>query len=104
MAMVIAKRGQSVIKVSMNAYNAIFKNKGYNIVGEQKTRKPNKTDNIIVDEPETNEPDIESIPISEMNKEQLMEYAEIHGIDTSSAKNVRDARRIIQEAVRESKM
>ena len=30
-----------------------------------------------------------------------MKYAEEHGIDTSSAKNVGEARKIIQKAIRE---
>ena len=41
---------------------------------------------------------------SEMSKEQLAEYAKEHNIDTSSARNVREARQIIQKAIREAKM
>ena len=39
-----------------------------------------------------------------MNKEQLMEYAKEHGIDTSKARNVREARQIIQKVIREKNM
>ena len=46
----------------------------------------------------------EETPISEMNKEQLMEYAKEHGIDTSKARNVREARQIIQKVIREKNM
>ena len=35
-----------------------------------------------------------------MNKEQLAEYAKGHGIDTSNARNGREARQIIQKAIR----
>ena len=42
--------------------------------------------------------------ISEMNKEQLMRFAKVHNINTKSAKNVAEARRIIQRAVKEAKL
>ena len=47
---------------------------------------------------------LRKIPISEMNKEQLMRFAKVHNINTKSAKNVAEARRIIQRAVKEAKM
>ena len=105
MAMVIAVRGKNVVKVSRKAYETMFKKRGYRILDE----KPEQ-DRLNVDfdeeseEQEEHEQEIETIPISEMNKEQLAEYAKEHSIDTSSARNVREARQIIQKAIRESKM
>jgi hypothetical protein len=111
MAMVIAVRGKNVIKVSRKAYETMFKKRGYRILDE----KPEQ-DRLNVDfeeeseeqeeeqEQEEHEQEIETIPISEMNKEQLAEYAKEHNIDTSGARNVREARQIIQKAIREAKM
>lgn len=105
MAMVIAVRGKNAVKVSRKAYETMFKKRGFRILNE----KPEQ-DRLNVDfeeeseEHEQEEQEIETIPISEMNKEQLAEYAKEHNIDTSSARNVREARQIIQKAIRESKM
>jgi hypothetical protein len=108
MAMVTAKRGQHVVKVSKHSYETLFRNKGYRIVGEEEA-KP-ETDMIDTGEFEEEAEEaeevheVETIPISEMNKEQLAEYAKEHNIDTSGARNVREARQIIQKAIREAKM
>ncbi len=105
MAMVIAVRGKNAVKVSRKAYETMFKKRGFKILNEEQ-----KQDRLNVDfeeeseEHEQEEQEIETIPISEMNKEQLAEYAKEHNIDTSSARNVREARQIIQKAIRESKM
>lgn len=105
MAMVIAVRGKNAVKVSRKAYETMFKKRGFRILNE----KPEQ-DRLNVDfeeeseEHEQEEQETETIPISEMNKEQLAEYAKEHNIDTSSARNVREARQIIQKAIRESKM
>lgn len=105
MAMVIAVRGKNVVKVSKKAYDTMFKKRGYRILNEEQEQ-----DRLNVDfeeeseEQEQEEQEIETIPISEMNKEQLAEYAKEHNIDTSSARNVREARQIIQKAIRESKL
>ena len=56
-----------------------------------------------VDETEQND-ELETTPISEMNKSQLAEYAKKHNIDTTSATNVKDARKIIQSAIQQAKM
>lgn len=108
MAMVIIKRGKSVYKVSRKTYESQFKEKGFEIV-EQETSE--NEDDVMeeqkereIEEVEKEQEELEKVPISEMNKEQLIEYAEKHNIDTSNAKNVREARQIIQKAVRESKM
>lgn len=100
MAMVTARRGQHTIKVSKHSYETLFRNKGYRIVEDEKDMDAEQT----VDYGEPNEQEVETVPISEMNKEQLAEYAKEHNIDTSGARNVREARQIIQKAIREEKM
>ncbi len=100
MAMVIARRGQHTVKVSKRSYETLFRNKGYRIVEDEKDMDAEQT----VDYGEPEEQEVETVPISEMNKEQLAEYAKEHNIDTSGARNVREARQIIQKAIREAKM
>lgn len=94
--------GKSTIKVSMNQYEKTYKKKGYVIV-EEETKVVEETKELEELE-ETNEVDVDSIPISDMNKEQLMLYAKKHNINTKGAKNVTEARKMIQKAVRDSKM
>jgi hypothetical protein len=100
MAMVTARRGQHTVKVSKRSYETLFRNKGYRIVEDEKDMDAEQT----VDYGEPEEQEVETVPISEMNKEQLAEYAKEHNIDTSGARNVREARQIIQKAIREAKM
>lgn len=100
MAMVTARRGQHTVKVSKRSYETLFRNKGYRIVEDEKDMDAEQT----VDYGEPEEQEVGTVPISEMNKEQLAEYAKEHNIDTSGARNVREARQIIQKAIREAKM
>lgn len=100
MAMVTARREKHTIKVSKHSYETLFRNKGYRIVEDEKDMDVEQT----VDYGEPEEQEVETVPISEMNKEQLAEYAKEHNIDTSGARNVREARQIIQKAIREAKM
>lgn len=100
MAMVNIMKGEHTVKVSRNSYETMFKKNGYVIVDETKQN----IDDIIEDEQIEEDDSVDTIPISEMNKEQLAEYATKHNIDTSKAKNVREARQIIQKAIQQSKM
>lgn len=105
MAMVTARRGQHTVKVSKRSYETLFKNKGYRIVEDEKDMDVEQMYvEQTVDYGEPEEQEVETVPISEMNKEQLAEYAKEHNIDTSGARNVREARQIIQKAIREAKM
>lgn len=105
MAMVTARRGQHTVKVSKHSYETLFRKRGYKLVNEEvETNIPDMDAEQVVDYEESKEQEIETIPISEMNKEQLAEYAKEHNIDTSGARNVREARQIIQKAIREQKM
>lgn len=100
MAMVNIMKGEHTVKVSRNSYETMFKKNGYVIVDETKQNN----DDIVEDEQIEEDDSVDTIPISEMNKEQLAEYATKHNIDTSKAKNVREARQIIQKAIQQSKM
>lgn len=102
--MITARKGDSIIKVSKRSFETMFKDKGYAIVSDEATEKvENVIEEPIVEE-EVVKTETEETPILEMNKEQLMEYAKEHGIDTSKARNVREARQIIQKVVREKNM
>lgn len=108
MAFVTAVKGSHVVKVSRRSYETSFKKMGYRILGDESGYENLKNKEVDVEkeeqEQEQEEEMIETIPISEMNKEQLAEYAKEHNIDTSGARNVREARQIIQKAIREEKM
>lgn len=103
MAFVLAIRNKHQIKVSKKAYENIFKKRGYRLIGEEREEKHSKVEKV--EEPEyaeeIEEVEEETIPISEMNREQLMNFAKENNIDTSSAKSVKEARQIIQKAIRE---
>lgn len=97
----------NMLKVTMKQYENKYKRLGYMIVdGSMKTEEVEEPEHEVVEQDiiEEDSEDIESIPISEMNKEQLMRFAKVHNINTKSAKNVAEARRIIQRAVKEAKM
>lgn len=102
----------NMLKVTMKQYENKYKRLGYMIVGgSMKTEEVEEPEQEVVEQEvveqniaEEDSEDIESIPISEMNKEQLMRFAKVHNINTKSAKNVAEARRIIQRAVKEAKL
>ena len=97
----------NMLKVTMKQYENKYKRLGYMIVGgSMKTEEVEEPEREVVEQSiiEEDSEDIESIPISEMNKEQLMRFARVHNINTKSAKNVAEARRIIQRAVKEAKL
>lgn len=97
----------NMLKVTMKQYENKYKRLGYTIVGgSMKTEEVEEPEQEVVEQniSEEDSEDIESIPISEMNKEQLMRFAKVHNINTKSAKNVAEARRIIQRVVKEAKL
>lgn len=100
MAMVKIMKGEHTVKVSRRSYETMFKQNGYVIVDETEQN----IDDFETEEETVEDDSVDTIPISEMNKEQLAEYATKHNIDTSKAKNVREARQIIQKAIQQSKM
>lgn len=102
--MVTARKGDNIIKVSKQSFETMFRDKGYAIVSDEATEKVETVVEEPIVEEEVIKTETEETPISEMNKEQLMEYAKEHGIDTSKARNVREARQIIQKVIREKNM
>lgn len=97
----------NMLKVTMKQYENKYKRLGYVIAcGRMNTEEVEEPEHEVVEQNiiEEDSEDIESIPISEMNKEQLMRFAKVHNINTKSAKNVAEARRIIQRAVKEAKL
>lgn len=99
----------NTIKVSQKAYEHLYKNKGYVLVDDDGVQIEEDAHENVIDETdfiesEHVEQEVDEIPISEMNSTQLKQFAKEHNIDTSSANNVKEARRIIQKAVREGNM
>lgn len=99
----------NTIKVSKKAYEHLYKNKGYVLVDDDGVQIGEDVHEDVIDETdfaesEHVEQEVDEIPISEMNSTQLKQFAKEHNIDTSSANNVKEARRIIQKAVREGNM
>lgn len=96
----------NTVKVSRKTYEHLYKNKGYVLVDDDGVQIGEDMHEGVIEEadftePEHVEPEVDEIPISEMNSAQLKQFAKEHNIDTSSASNVKEARRIIQKAVRE---
>lgn len=107
--MLTIKKGDITTKVSRQSYEKIFKRKGYKVIGDDapKTEAAQKNEQEPEAEAvtETEQPvDVDEIPVSEMSKEQLAEFATKHGIDTSSARNVREARQAVQKWIRDNKV
>ena len=105
MAFVTVERLGKRTRIPKKTYEKKFKRLGYKLVSEDKTEMEETKDEVTeyVDETEQND-ELETTPISEMNKEQLIAFAKKHNIDTRSAKNVTEARKIIQKHIRDSKM
>ena len=105
MAFVTVERLGKRTRIPKKVYEKKLKKLGYKLVSEDKAEMEETKDEVTeeVDETEQND-ELETTPISEMNKEQLIAFAKKHNIDTRSAKNVTEARKIIQKHIRDSKM
>ena len=100
--------------VTQKQYNNIFKKFGYVVVEEdeknnvkhfdEETKSDEKHEYDVEQDEQDEQDELEKIPISDMNKNQWMEFSKKHKIDTSGATNVADARKIIQKTLRERKM
>lgn len=94
MAFIKIYRGSTIKRVPDTVYESQYKNLGYRILKED--AQVHETDT----EPER-EPEIDSIPLSEMNTKQLKEFAARHDIDVSMASSAREARNIIRKAMQD---
>lgn len=99
--MIKIRRGNNVVKVSKKEYENKFKKYGYKIVNEGKEATKKQETERKQNENVVEVIDVDTIPIAEMTKEQLKEYAKKHNIDTTGAQNATQARKMIQKAVRE---
>lgn len=97
--------------VPSSIFESSLKNMGYRLFEPQKLKKEESEEFVESMEsgmPENNEEesseaeDVESIPLGEMNGSQVKKYAELHGIDVTSAKSTREAKEIVREWLREN--
>lgn len=130
MGMVTARRGEHFVKVSRKTFENSLSKIGYVECGEVETQPAQRlsdfdidvngtanTDTVTADPVNTDtvptdtasadtvtDDAINTTPISEMNKEMLLQYASVNGIDLQDATTVRDIRKVIQAHVKASKM
>ena len=130
MGMVTARRGEHFVKVSRKTFENSLSKIGYVECGEVETQPAQRlsdfdidvngtanTDTVTADPVKTGTAptgtasadtvtadEINTTPISEMNKEMLLQYASVNGIDLQDATTVRDIRKVIQAHVKASKM
>lgn len=130
MGMVTARRGEHFVKVSRKTFENSLSKIGYVECGEVETQPAQRlsdfdidvngtanTDTVTADTVNTDTvptdtanadtvtaDEISTTPISEMNKEMLLQYASVNGIDLQDATTVRDIRKVIQAHVKASKM
>lgn len=107
--MLTIKKGDIITKVSRQSYEKIFKRKGYKVIGDDASKTEAAQESKQEPEAEAvteaeQHVDVDEIPVSEMTKEQLAEFATKHGIDTSAARNVREARQAVQKWIRDNKV
>lgn len=107
--MVTIKRGQREMVVSKSTYEKVFKKKGYRIIGENKTkveedREVQELEEVEVETPVEDEDDVDTIPVSDMNSEQLKEFAVKHNIVIPKVKNLGEAKRFVRSKLREQKV
>lgn len=130
MGMVTARRGEHFVKVSRKTFENSLSKIGYVECGEVETQPAQRlsdfdidvngtanTDTVTADPVNTDTvptdtanadtvtaDEINTTPISEMNKEMLLQYASVNGIDLQDATTVRDIRKVIQAHVKAIKM
>ena len=101
MGMIHARRGDNVVKVSQKMFDKVLRDCGYELCGQETCSPVANTDIDDFDLPVDNtsaDDVIETTPISEMNKEMLIEYANRHNIDFTDITTVKDMRKAIHEA------
>ena len=110
----ISKNGMEK-EVSVSAFENFFKNSGWEIAGDKKpaTSQSKKEEKVkeVVEEPVENNSDDEwdevledeeiEKPISEMNKKELLDYAENNGISLAGLNTVNQFRQAIQDYMKE---
>ena len=112
--MVTITNGRMTHSVTIGAYNTIYKDKGFRIVGKKPNREVKKEEKVVEntqvnEKPETinvpvvepeEKPWVEDLlekPISQWSKEETANFAKEKGIDTSYARKLSEAKDIIKE-------
>lgn len=100
--MINIRRGDEELKVSLSAYDSIFKPMGF-IPVKVIAKKSEKVESIPVESEKTDDEkfieDIVLKPISSWTKEELSKVVDIKKIDTSSATTVKQAKEIVKQAL-----
>ena len=103
----VTKDGRTFHKVSEKVFQHSMRKLGYRVVDDNYYKEPveQKSESVEVSETSEEKQTMEEpeIPVSDMSKEELMEYAKRNGINTSQATNVRQARAIISAAIAKNK-
>lgn len=116
MAMVKISNGEVTQVVSRGAFDTQYKNLGFEIVAENKAKKPEKksaepekADNIPVEDAVDTDVEEEVIedaedfdellekPLSQWTNEELKAFVNAKGIDTSSAKKTSEVRSLVKK-------
>jgi hypothetical protein len=97
--MVRITNGEFETEVSIGAFNGIYKDLGFkrivseqdaDFVDDEQEYSVNNADEVFVNE-------LLEKPISEWNKQELKKFTDIKNINTTSAKNVAEAKEIVKE-------
>ena len=103
----VTKDGRTFHKVSEKVFQRNMKKLGYRVVDDNYYKEPTEqvteSEEVLETSEEKKTMEEPEIPVSDMSKEELMEYAKRNGIDTSQATNVRQARAIISAAIAKNK-
>lgn len=99
MPMVKITNGKSITTVSQQSFENKYRRYGWRKVTQTK-KVQGHTEPDSVDA----SPDVDTIPISDMDGAQLKEYAKANDIDISKTKSAAEARKVIQAAIRNKNM
>ena len=110
--MVTISNGRTTSRVTIGAYNTIYKGLGFHIVGAKYNREAKKEEKVV-ENTQVNEAPVETInvlaedkswveellekPISQWSKEETANFAKEKEIDTSHARKLSEAKDIIKE-------
>lgn len=105
MAYIEIRKGKKRNIVSEHQFETLFAPRGWIKVEEKKVVE--ETIGFVQDEQEeqVREPDeLETTPINSMSKAQLKAYAERHDIDITGTKSFAEAKKRVQDAIKQLKM
>lgn len=122
--MVIIRKGKRTIKVSQHTYDKVFKKMGYVVIQDEgkairekaaKAKEETKAEETVNETEQTDEStdeeweeaeaeQAEDVPIAEMTKAQLIEYAKQNNININGATSAAQIRKVIQREIRNRNM